>query len=204
MSYSTRNGCDYIINSITSHVVWYSFKTGSVKTIQLKTDQRIDVSALDLRSVIKPQFIVRNCLGLAILLMLIGSSVHVPNDLHLFLLLQRTVHKSDFLDKRSRSNSDGIVGKDSKFNFFFGDSFKKIQIRRKKLGNFSILHCISVLLFTLTHIYMMQITQTSLFLSCLLTTLGDLVHLQSLRTSDVDRMPYIQNDIEIKKDQKID
>lgn len=33
MSYSTRNGCDYIINSITSHVVWYSFKTGSVKTI---------------------------------------------------------------------------------------------------------------------------------------------------------------------------
>lgn len=197
MSYSTRNGCDYIINSITSHVVWYSFKTGSVKTIQLKTDQRIDVSALDLRSVIKPQFIVRNCLGLAILLMLIGSSVHVPNDLHLFLLLQRTIHKSDFLDKRSRSNSDGIVGKGSKFFFFFLDSDEE-----EKLGNFS-QSCIVYRCFTLTYIYM-YITQTSLCLSCLLTTLGVLVHLQSLRTSDVDRMPYIQNDIEIKKDQKID
>lgn len=53
MFYLICNGCDYIINLIMLYVVWYFFKIGSVKIIQFKIDQCIDVLVLDLWFVIK-------------------------------------------------------------------------------------------------------------------------------------------------------
>lgn len=134
-SYSALNGCDCIINSITSYVVWYSFETGSVETIQLKTDQRIDVSALSLRSVIKRQFIVRNCFGLAILLMLIGSLIHVPNDLHLFFFCSEPFTNPIFWTKgQGRIQMELSV---RRIHFLCVTSLKKkVQIGRKNSSVF--------------------------------------------------------------------
>lgn len=120
------------------YVVWYSFKTGSVKTIQLKTDQRIDVSALKLRSVIKRQFIVRNCFGLAILLMIIGSLIHVPNDLHLFFFCSEPFTNPIFWTKgQGRIQMELLVSRINSFFFFFGEfSEKKSPVGRKNSAIF--------------------------------------------------------------------